>query len=61
MRLIESLLANLNRESRLAKYIESAQLYTQPESEMKTAIVTQKIEVLNIPFNQSGKQIYRQI
>ena len=27
MRLIESLLANLNRESRLAKYIESAQLY----------------------------------
>ena len=27
MRFIESLLANLNRESRLAKYIESAQLY----------------------------------
>ena len=30
MRLIESLLANLNRELRLAKYIESAQLYLSP-------------------------------
>ena len=29
MQLIESLLANLNRELRLAKYIETTQLYTQ--------------------------------
>ena len=34
MRLIESLLANLNRESRLAKYIESAQLYCGSDLEV---------------------------